>query len=156
MIKQNDKRLLSKIQKIGCYYRCCAAIAEMKTGKELTAVQLNDGWCWAKKNNHINLTDDLLDRHAEFVINYFLGILDNPGKVVEIGIFESGKFIWYGEDGNGDFFIQKIVQNGPSKTHFRIVDKYGVCLWDPVEPAIKVKGVIYSRIFKYKESIYDI
>lgn len=156
MIKQNDKSLKSVIQKIGCYYRCCAAIAELKTKKELTAEQLNDGWKWAKKNGHINTNDDLLDKHAEFIINYFLEILGDQGIVREIGIFDSGIFVWYGEESDGDFFIQKIIQGGPSKTHFRIVDKYGILVWDPYEPSIKVKGVVYSRIFKYKESKYEV
>lgn len=156
MIKQNDKRLLPKINKIGCYFMCCAYIAQMQTKKELTPEQINEGWVWSKKNYHINLADDLLHRHAEDIITYFLQILGDKGKVKEVGIFEGGQCIWYGEEQGSDYYIQKIEQSGPSKTHFRIVDKYGVVIEDPAEPPIKSKHVIYSRIFKYKESIYDI
>lgn len=155
-LKQNDSKLLKDIQDVGCFFRCCGLIAEIKTGKVLTADELNNTWKWAKDTRRIDTDNNLRD--AASVATRFLRILgDQTGHIIEIGLFKDGLTTFYPsiEKYNPelckiDFLIQKIKQNGPSGTHFRLVDKSGRLIEDPHEPAIKSQGIIYSILFTYQ------
>lgn len=152
MVKQNDKKCLEVIQKIGCFFRSCGNIAEIKTGRNLTAKQINDCWKWAKNTKRINDDDDVVDSAS--IATRFLRVLGDDGKFVEVGTFKQGVTSFYPaykftELARIDALIQKISQNGPSKTHFRVVDNFGNVLEDPHEPAIKPTGIYYSILYAY-------
>ncbi len=143
LIKQTDKRLNEKIQKIGCFFISCADVAQMKTGRELTAEQINETWQWAKETHRIDGLDNITDSAS--IINRFLKVLDYAGHFCEIGTFTNGKTEFYPSIKNKhrhiDALIQKIKQGGISKTHFRVVNNRGEVLEDPHEPPIKALGI---------------
>lgn len=151
-IPQNDSGLLEPIQKIGCFFRSCGLIAEINFQKQLTQKQINEGWLWAKENSHINQNNDIM-RSAP-IINYFAQILGGIGKFYEVGIFDKGKTTYYQVKPSLkkiDACIQKIRQNGPSKYHFRVVDKSGNVIGEPHEPAIICRGIEYTILYAYEE-----
>lgn len=154
MIKQNDKKCLTVIQKIGCFVRSSAALAEFKTGKELTAEQINALWDWAKKSGHIN--HDNIVKHSAPIATRALRMLgDERGQFIEIATFTKGRMNYYGsvtEDLKAlpKSFIQKIKTEYTAGTHFRVVAGDGSILFDPYEPAIKALDIYYSIVYAYK------
>lgn len=151
-IKQNDERLLEDIQKIGCFFRSCGIIAENHTNKNLTVEQINNGWKYAKEKGLIDKKNNVVTSAP--IINYFLKELGDKGRFIEIGIFQNGKTFFYSSIRDTvychiDALIQKIKQNGKSKTHFRVVDKMGELIEDPHLPPIKVQGIYYSILYAY-------
>lgn len=151
-IKQNDKNCIKLMRDIGCFVRSCGLVAEYKTGKSLTVNQINDLWHWCSENKLFTSSYALVASAP--VINHALEILGDKGKFIEVGIFSNGKCNWYKSVHESfrkvDALIQKVRQNGPSGTHFRLVDKYGDLIEDPHEPVIKPTSVIYSIIYCYK------
>ena len=156
-VKQNDKALYDDIQRIGCFFRSCGLVAEYKTGKRLNVTQINNTWDWAKNTRRIDGNNNVRDSAS--IINRFLRVLgDNMGSIIEVGTFKDGKTTFYpyyqkhrADLCRADFLIQKIRQNGPSGTHFRLVDKLGNLIEDPHEPVINVKGIEYSILYAYAE-----
>lgn len=152
-IKQNDKRCIKIMQEIGCFVRSCGLIAEIKTGKSLTAEQVNDLWSFCRKNNLLTEQNSL--KASAPVINRAMEVLGGKGMFAEVGIFSNGKANFYKSVDEKyrkiDALIQKIRQNGINGTHFRVVDKYGDVIEDPHEPPIKPTGIIYSILYCYKE-----
>lgn len=154
MIKQNDKKCKKIIQEIGCFFRCCGLIAEFRTGRSLTAKQINDTWKWAKDTKRINDNDDVVDSAS--IATRFLRVLGDDGRFVEVGQFTNGRTSYYPaykftELARIDALIQKIKQNGPNKTHYRVIDRFANLLEDPHEPPINATGVYYSILYAYVE-----
>jgi len=151
-LSQNASGLYLSIQKIGCFFRAACNIAEDATGKALNVVQLNKIWDVAHELRYINANDCVINSAA--IANLALKELKNyKGLVYEVGTFRDGEVHYYPSipEGSrrGDYFIQKISQNGPSKTHFRRVDKFGNVLFEPHYPAINPTGVYYTIIYRY-------
>lgn len=156
-LKQNSEGLNEAIQKIGCFFRAAARMAEYAAaaaGKRrtfLTAEELNGLWDQAKADGNINKNNDVMNSAA--IANAALNILKVPGRFVEVATFQSGKMNWYGsipqDQRRADYHIRKITQAGPSKTHFINVTKYGDLRWDPHEPAIKSTGTIYTICYRF-------
>lgn len=155
MIKQNDKRCLPIVRKIGCFVRSSGAMAEFVTGNELTAEQINELWTWAKKSGHIN--SENLVKHSAPIATHALRMLGNDkGQFIEIATFTRGKMNYYGSIGEPlkalpKYYIQKIKTNGEVGTHFRNIDNEGNLLFDPYTPEVKVQGVFYSIVYAYRE-----
>lgn len=160
-LKQNASGLYLQIHQIGCFFRAACHMAELEAKKQekyiykLNTSQINNLWDIAKKFEYINGQNDLVK--AEKVATAALRHLGVPGRFVEVAVFQDGKMGWYpGIKGNykrADYFIQKIHQNGPSKTHFINVQNDGQLMWDPHEPAINATGIYYTICFRYdKES----
>lgn len=157
-IKQNDPECYPIIQKSGCFFRSCGLIAEIRTGKLLTAEQLNNIWDWAKNVGYINREDNVQDSAG--IANMFLRELgNNSGKFIEVGTFSQGKTTYYPSIKKYtpdlcriDALIQKIKQNGPQGTHFRPVTKAGDVIEDPHEPPIHCQGIYYSILYAYEEN----
>lgn len=149
--KQNSVGLYSYIQS-GCFFRAACHMAEMKAGKALSIPQINKLWDMAKKLKYIDNHDNVVVSAA--IANLAAGLLDLHGKFVEVATFDK-QMNWYASipqsERTADYYIQKIKQNGPSKTHFRNVDKYGDLIWDPHTPDINVQGVYYTICYKYVE-----
>lgn len=154
-IKQNDSGLYIPIQKIGCFFRSCGLVAEYKTHKKLTVEQINKGWDDCKKMGHINIENEVVE--SAKIITYFLHVLGNKGRYIEIGTIKNGLPVYYGwvtkemKENYEKFLIQKIRQNGPSIYHFRLVDIDGFLIEDPHRPDINVVSVVHSIIYYYKE-----
>lgn len=154
MIKQNDKDCLPIVQKIGCFVRSCGAMAEFKTGKELTAEQINALWDWAKKSGHINANNCV--KHSAPIATRALRMLgDNHGQFIEIATFTKGRMNYYGSVTEDlkvlpKSFIQKIKTECTAGTHFRIVGSDGSVMFDPYEPPIKALDIYYSIVYAYK------
>lgn len=154
-IKQNDSRLLEPIQKIGCFFRSCGIIAENKTGKELSAEKINAVWKWAKDVEYIDKNDNV--RFSAPIATRFLRELgDEKGRFIEVGTFRGGKTTFYvsirkcnPELMRIDALIQKIIQGGPSRTHFRVVNKNGALIEDPHAPPINPLSIEYSILYAY-------
>lgn len=156
-IKQNDFRCLPEIRDIGCFFRSCGLIAEYKTYKYLTVKQINDSWLWAKENKYID-EENCVVKSAP-IANHFLEILGDKGRFIEVGTFKNGITEFYPaykgtELARIDALIQKIKTNGPEGTHFRPVDKKGICIEDPHEPPIKACAFIYSILYAYINRAY--
>lgn len=153
-LPQNASGLYLAIQKVGCFFRAACNIAEDASHKALNVNQLNKLWDLAHELRYINKEDSIVNSAA--IANLALKELHNfSGLISEIGTFKDGVVNYYpsvpDEKRRGDYFIQKISQNGPSKTHFRRVDKYGDVLFEPHKPAINSTGTIYTIIYRYGE-----
>lgn len=154
MIKQNDKRCLPDIQRIGCFVRSCGAIAELKAGKELVAEQINLLWLWAKRTGCVD-SHNLVKRSAP-IISKTYEMLGCKGQFYEVGTFQKGKTTYYASVGESlrkaeKWYIQKIGTKGDIGTHFRVVKADGEVLFDPYEPAIKPEKIFYTIIYAFKE-----
>lgn len=153
MIKQNDDRCMPIIRRIGCFVRSCGAIAELKTGKELSAYQINILWVWAKKHGYVNDHDDVVQSAP--IATEALRMLGDTGRFVEIATKYPEKAPqYYGwvdtEMKNGEkYFIQKIRTHGKLKTHFRVVNEKGKLVFDPFEPAVHVVGEFHTVVYLY-------
>lgn len=154
MIKQNDKKCLPVVQKIGCFVRSCGAIAELKEMKQFTAEQINELWLWAKKSGNVDHNDDV--KHSAPIATHALRMLGNEtGKFIEIATFTRGKINYYGSVSEDlkmlpKSFIQKIKTDGPIGTHFRVVNCAGELLFDPYAPEVKVQDILYSIVYAYR------
>jgi hypothetical protein len=163
LVFQNNPNNLPIIQTSGCFARCAQGIAELFSGKYLSSDQINEVWAWGRtkelivnskkklvidENNNIN--------SSAAIANRVLQIVEAPGRILEVGTKQAGVINWYGwAKGNplyqrADAFIQKIAQSGPQKIHFRLVNKDESLRWDPHNPQILCKGVIYTIVYCYQ------
>lgn len=153
-LKQNDKNLMRDIQQVGCFFRSAQFIAENKTGKCLTAQQINAMWLWANEKGIIK--NRVMVKGAAPIANRALEILGDSGKFVEVGTFQNGVIKFYRGVHYGlqriDALIQKVKQPAGSvyPEHFRVVDKFGAVLFDPYEPSLKNCTPMYSILFAYR------
>ena len=151
-IKQNDPGCLEKVQKIGCFVRTCGLAAEYFTGKCLTVEQVNELWLWAKDSGKVDGNDCVINSAA--IMTHALKMLgDDEHYFAEIGTKQAGEppvfYAWAANKGlKPDTFIQKILQNGPEGTHYRLVNERDELIEDPHEPVINVKGVVYTILYK--------
>lgn len=150
---QNDERLHPDIRKIGCFFRAALNMAEMKAGKALSSIQINRLWDMSKKYGFIgdlNNEKNCVIASAP-IANMALQELSFYGQFVEVATFKDGEMDWYKsvKDRRVDSYIQKIRQSGPSKTHFRCVDKLGNVIFDPYFPAIKPLSICYTICFRF-------
>ena len=151
-IKQNDSRCIPAMQKIGCFVRSCGLIAELRTGRDLTAEQINALWAWGKEARRIDENDNVKDSAS--IATRALRMLGDGGRFVEVGTFKDGVATYYPSvRGTGfaraDALIQKIRQGGQSVTHFRVVDARGNLIEDPHEPPIQPRGIFYTILYAY-------
>lgn len=154
MIKQNDRACLPVVQKVGCFCRAAAAMAEMRFYRELTARQINDLWNYGQKYGYIGY-DNLMKR-SDKIATKALEMLGCSGRFVEIATFRNGKFEYYPAVPEWmrdlkKYFIQKISTNGTEGTHFRNVDYTGKVMFDPYSPAVVPKDILYSIVYVYLE-----
>ena len=150
---QNDPDLYHVIQRVGCFFRSALHLAEAKAQQALTALQINGLWEKSKTLCYIATL------HGEkncvvssaAIANLALKELEYPGRFVEVGVFKEGVLTWYAsvKEKRADAFIQKIQQGGPSKTHFRCVDKTGAVTFEPHDPPIKALGVFYTICYRF-------
>lgn len=154
-IKQNESGLYLDVQRIGCFFRAATHMAEMQAGQKLTKDQINKLWEYSKKLKYINADNNV--KVSAPIANLAAKELNLKGRFIEVAIFNKGELLWYSSipqaERRIDYYIQKISQNGPSKTHFINVDKYGQLLWDPHEPRINKTGVIYTICYKFQEEV---
>lgn len=152
-LKQNASGLYIDIQKIGCFYRAACRMAEFKATRVLTIEELNKLWDFSKRIGYINQENNV--ETSAPIANLAADALKVRGRFTEVATFKDGEMMWYSSvpknERRADFFIQKIAQNGPSKTHFINVDKYGQEMWDPHEPGIKATGIFYTICYRYEE-----
>lgn len=152
-LKQNASGLYLEIQKIGCFFRSACHLAEMKAGKALTVDQLNKLWEFSKSFKYINQENNIVVSAP--IANLAGEVLGLKGHFIEVATFKDGMLVWYGSvpvsQRRIDYYIQKIEQPGPSKTHFTVVDKYGDLVWDPHDPDITKLKVYYTICYKYEE-----
>ena len=165
-LKQNDAELYIPIAQIGCFFRSSANMAEQEAEKEkkpihfLTAEQLNKLWDLSINFKYIKKELDPVTNKVDYTVilsaaiaNLALDMLGISGRFVEVATFQNGKMNWYGsvkgEQKRADYFIQRIKQNGPSKTHFRNVYADGVLLWDPHRPQIQVQDIYYTICYRF-------
>lgn len=156
-IKQTDPRLYTPIQEVGCFFRAALRMAEYAAQAEgkfkcfLTYQEINTLWVQAHKDGHLDNDNNLNNSAA--VANAALKVLKVNGRFVEVATFQNGAMNWYPAvpeaERRADYHIQKILQNGPNKTHFINVTKYGDLRWDPHEPAIKCQEVVYTICYRF-------
>lgn len=162
LLPQNHTDCLSIIQSSGCFARSSQGIAELATGRRLSADQVNDIWLWGKarrifvngKQKLLIDGDNALNSSA-MLANRTLEVLGMPGRFLEVGTKKNGIITWYdwvkgSAVQRADAHIQKIAQNGPQKFHFRIVDADDQPVWDPHVPAILSQGVLYTIIYCFQ------
>lgn len=164
-LKQNAIGNYIEIQQIGCFFRCACNLAEREAkrmGKyvyKLTTDQLNKIWDRAITNGYIGdikRKDGTIDRNcvknSAQIATIALQELNCRGKFREVGTKTTDDFCWYGgADKTVTGQILKMKQNGPSKTHYVVVDPDDILLWDPHEPAIRNQGNIYTILYRYEE-----
>ena len=178
-IKQNDKDCLPVIQTSGCRFRCDGLAAEYRTGRALTAAQLNAVWIWAQDTNRIGSEQPVncgVKRNEAFnpkcpkcphwsdckfncekdgasIATRFLRELGDNGRFAEVGTVRNGAVSWYPaiseKNRRMDACIQKIKQGGPQGTHFRLAGTDGALIEDPHDPPVAKLGIIYTVIYAY-------
>lgn len=156
-IKQNDEGLLPVIQSVGCFVRSCGLAAEYKLNKALNKEQINELWKWGKASGKIDADDNVKESAA--LMNRALRMLGDDdhyfaeigiGKVNPHGVYAVELYPWADRKGLvPDTFIQKILQGGPSKYHYRLVDDRLQLIEDPHRPAIGSLGMVYTICYKY-------
>lgn len=154
MIKQNHPQCMPIVRRIGCFVRCCGALAELKTGKRLTANQINKLWVWGKLEGVIDRNDNV--RESAPIATEALRVLGDSGRFVEVATFKDGSMNWYrwvtpAMREKKKWFVQKIKTNGKIGTHFRVVDNAGRLVFDPYEPECTVQGVFHTVVYIYLE-----
>ncbi len=150
-IKQNNCGLYTNIQKVGCFFRSALLLAELKTNKSFDIQQVNKLWRRCCAFGFIDKNLNVVN--SARIATLALRELDDNGFFTEIATFQDGCFKWYqGVEHRAEWFIQKIEQNGPSKYHFRVIDKFGELIEDPHQPPINVQKICYSIVYKYDEA----
>lgn len=164
-IKQNTPGLYPDIQKIGCFFRAAVRMAEFVAEELemkkplLSSKEINELWDIAKTKGYINKNNDVTNSAA--IANEALRKLNvkKSARFVEVALFKDGKMQWYrGVPENkrlSEFYIQKIAQSGPNKTHFRNISYCGELLWDPHEPAIIRRGVYYTICYRLDGGVLE-
>ncbi len=152
LIYQNDTRLYPVIRSIGCFVRSCGGIAELKTGRALTAGQINELWDWAKASGNVNRENNV--RRSAPIATKALRMLGDKGSFVEVATFQNGRTSYYASvspemRARPKSYIQKIKTGGTEGTHFRVVGYDGEVLFDPYNPPPKALSIFYSIIYAY-------
>lgn len=153
-IAQNDPSLGKFMQLSGCFVRSAQLLAEYKTGRALTAEQINQIF---RDSQSLGFLDNSnLVRNSAGIANLALKALGDTGRFVEVGLFENGETKYYNwaigtKWARADAVIQKIRQGGPQGTHFRVVDNRGHLIKDPHDPPIKSLGIYYSILYAYEK-----
>ena len=149
ILYQDNSELYPIIQHSGCFFMSCLYIAQIKTGKTLSAVEINKIWEWGKNTHRIDDNDCIVNSVSIIMRAY--RYLSGTGRFYEVGTFSEGKSYYYPSVGNeyrrADFLIQKIKQGGAQGTHFRVVDKVGNVIYDPYSKGIQSKGIVYSILY---------
>jgi hypothetical protein len=136
-IKQNVKDCLPIIQSSGCRFRCDGLAAEYKTGKSLTADQLNETWKWAQDTNRIGKDQPIvcgIKRNDAFnpkcpkcahwndckfnceldgasIATRFLRLLGDSGSFSEVGtIDKTGTIRWYPNTAENNRRMDAVIQ----------------------------------------------
>ena len=148
LLKQTDKRLLSVIREVGCFFRSAQAIAEMISGKALTPEQINEMWEWARKAGYIDEHNCM--RASAPITNHTLKILGCNKKAYEVGTSRNGRDEYYPsipeKMERADYRIQKIKTKYSVGTHFRVINGYGAVIYDP-DPSIESLSTFYSILY---------
>lgn len=134
-----------EISRIGCFFKSCLAIAEMDVGKYFSLEDHSRIWDICKQFGYINKEDNI--KMSANIISLAYRKLGVEKQVIEVGTSASGFYPWVMTNKKFQDVkarIQKIEQNGPSKTHFRLVDKEGKLLWDPHQPEIHCIKPFYT------------
>lgn len=142
------------IQKIGCFFISACNIAQLEAKKrgfkktELTIAELNKIWDQARAFKYLDEENNM--KNSAGVANLAAGALGLPVRIHEVATDTGRVPFWYAGIGEkrADYRIQKFKQNGPSKTHFVIVDRDGKLVEDPHEPPINNQGVIYTIYYR--------
>lgn len=150
-MKQNDKRLSAKINRLGCFFIACSLCAERALHVTYDADTINKTWDEAVKRGLIDKNDNVMNSAG--IMNLFVEKANRNGRFYEVGLIKGGRPEFYpsvsGKFRAGDFFIQKIVQGGASVTHFRVVDKDERLVEDPHDPPIKPIKVLYTIVYRF-------
>ena len=148
LLKQTDKRLLSVIREVGCFFRSAQAIAEMISGKALIPEQINEMWGWAKKAGFID--DKNFMRASAPITNHTLKLLGCNKKVYEVGTCRNGRDEYYPSVPKSlkraDYRIQKVKTKYQAGTHFRVINDYEYVLYDP-DPKVESLGAFYQILY---------
>ena len=162
--KQNTPGLHPDIQTSGCFFMASLWMAEQKAKENgllhcyLTKTQINRLWEMGKAAGFI--TSDNNVKSSAGIANLALKELGVTGRFVEVATFSLGIMQWYRSvpdaERRADYYIQKIQQNGPNKTHYINVQKDGALLWDPHNPAINSQGIYYTICYRYDGESNDI
>ena len=156
MIKQNDSGLYLDIQAVGCFFMAAIDLAMMEAKKrnlskwQLSIRDINSLWEKAKAFRYIDEKNNMLN--SAKVANLACEALGLPCRIVEVAT-DTGHTQWYSGIGEHrvDYRIEKILQSGKSKTHFRIVDSLGGVIEDPHNPPIKKLASYYKIYYRVDE-----
>jgi hypothetical protein len=146
--------LLHVINVIGCFVRSCGAVAELKSGKELSAEQIDHLWIFGKNHGYIDEHDNV--KESAPIINEAARILELKGRFFEVATFKNGILEYYKSVSDElrrapKSYIQKVATNGEVGTHYWVVNYAGKILFDPYEPPVNPRKVLYTIVYAYKE-----
>lgn len=144
MLKQNSAGLLDDIKAIGCFFKSCIAVAELQTGISLTAEQHNEMWRECGLLKYI-IEENI--KNSAPIIQMAFRYLGKSVSVVEVGTDKDGYYKWIQNNPKYqriDARIEKILQGGPSKTHFRVVSDGNEVLFEPHNPEIRSLGHVHT------------
>ena len=151
---KNHNKLKDVIKKYGCFFLSCVNMCELITGIELDKIEINDLWDFHKDVKDINENDDIIN--SENIINSCLFITGSKKKIREIATKQNGIINYYRSVSNEYrnkeneyYYIQKIITENDN-THFRIVDKNDVVIFDSFYPIPKIKKVLYTIVYTIK------
>lgn len=164
-LKQNASGNYIEIQKIGCFFRCACNMAEREAKKRgkyiytLTSEQLNRLWDRASILGYIGdikrsdgTVEKLCVKNSAGIATIALQELNLPGRFKEVATTSEEGSCWYGgANTTVNYRILKMRQNGPSKTHYIMVNEKNELLWDPHDPEIQNQKTLYVISYRYEE-----
>lgn len=131
MIAQNDRRLNKLINLYGCRFRCLQAVAEMFSGKRLTAEDVESAYREHIKNPQIMNKNCRCGTEEHHIVNKAFHLLGCRNSCRQVGIIRDGLPVgWDGEAVDYDFMILHWASQ-TADGHFTLADKEGVEIFDP-------------------------
>ncbi len=149
MIRQTEKKLVSKIQRKGCYFMCLLEIWSDIAEQKLTPETINNVYLQAVQGGYIT-PNCYIKQGAAKKISFILNqMFDKHITIKYVGRFEKGSYKWDGSIREFTHLVGRHHKEGESLNHFKRVSKTGDCLYDPW-PGLgyKKEELQDSRLFK--------
>lgn len=135
MIKQNDKRLHEQIRATGCNFRSLQAMAEVISGKILTAQQINKAYDDLTQNPKVLAKDCTCGPQLAQIILRAMHDLDYKGSAAQVGSIIDGNKGYWGGYSDHNFCVIHWNTKYPTG-HFTLADKDGQEIFDPYDATL--------------------
>ncbi len=131
MIAQNDRRLNRKINLYGCRFRSLQAVAEMFSGRRLSAEEVEAAYDEHVQNPEIMNENCRCGTQEHHIVNKAFTALGCLNTCRQVGSMQDGIPVgWDGNEVDFDFMILHWATQTPDG-HFTLANKEGEEIFDP-------------------------